>query len=165
MLLSRYTREDLCGGSGQSECGFSVIKLLLWLSTLGFILFNGFLVLHAHYTNGQVQHCFEGLVHSDRAWEGEAEVRQKLDDLLSLQYLEKTDLPEEFYDELRIRVTAEMVDVSSSYMVTIWPFGRVEHVDELGEYDPDALNGLDLLRDRTRIDLLFEPHASSLDSP
>jgi len=144
-----------------SEQGFSVVKLLFWLAVLGFFIFNGFLVLHAYYTNWQVQHCFEGLVHNRAAQLGELEARDKLDELLSVQYLEKDDLPAGFYDHLQIKVSGDMVEVSSSYSVTIWPFGKVEHVDESGDYDPESLSGMDILRDKTRIDLLFEPYAIS----
>jgi len=146
---------------GNTEQGFSVVKLLFWLAILGFVVFNGFLVLHARYTNGQVQHCFEGLVHSQRAQAGVLEARDKLDELFDVQYLAKGDLPEEFYAQLRIKVTNGMVEVSSRYSVTIWPFGRVEHVDESGEYNPESLSGLDILRDKSRIDLVFEPYAIS----
>ncbi|MDQ6981921.1 MAG: hypothetical protein Q9M08_02790 [Mariprofundus sp.] len=139
---------------------------MFWLSVLGFLVFNSFLVAHAHYTNKQVQHCFEGLVHNKTAQLGELEARDKLDELFSVQYLEKDDLPVEFYDQLRIKVSDGMIEVSSSYGVTIWPFGKVEHVDESGEYDPESLNDLDILRDKTRIDLSFEPYAiTSSDSP
>lgn len=149
-----------------SEQGFSVVKLLFWLAVLGFFVFNGFLVLHAYYTNGQVQHCFDGLVHNKAAQVGELEARDKLNELLSVQYLEKDDLPAEFYDQLQIKVSGDMLEVSSSYGVTVWPFGKVEYVDESGGYDPELLSGMDILRDKTRIDLSFEPYAiSNSDSP
>jgi len=149
-----------------SEQGFSVVKLLFWLAVLGFFIFNGFLVFHAYYTNGQVQHCFEGLVHNRTAHTGKLEARDKLDELFSVQYLEKDDLPAEFYDQLQIKVSGDMLEISSSYGVTVWPFGKVEHVDESGEYDPELLGGMDMLRDKTRIDLSFEPYAiSSSDNP
>ena len=45
--------------------------------------------------------------------------------------------------------------------MTIWPFGSVKTRDEQGEYAPDDLTGLDILRHKTRIDLSFEPNAIS----
>jgi len=75
--------------------------------------------------------------------------------------LSVSDLPPEFQDNLRIRREGSMLEVSSLYTVVIWPLGPVEKVDEEGGYDIDALEGMDILRDKLRLDLEFEPYAIS----
>ncbi len=148
-----------------SERGFSVFKLLFGLALAGFLILNGSLIGNAYYVNSKAQHCFELLTES-MAKAGVPAARAKLDDLFRLQYLYKEDLPAEFYDELQIKATGDMLEVSSSYSVSVWPLGKVENVDKDGTYDPDALTGLDAMRDRLRIDLNFKPYAiSSADNP
>jgi len=137
-----------------------VFKLLFGLAVAGFLILNGALIGNAYYVNSKAQHCFELLVQS-KAKASVPAARAKLDDLFRLQYLYKEDLPAEFYDELQFKTTGDMLEVSSSYSVTVWPFGKVTDVDEAGTYDPATLTGLDALRDQTRIDLTFEPYAIS----
>ncbi len=137
-----------------------MFKLLFGIAVAGFFILNGALIGNAYYNNSKAQRCFDLLVQSmSRASAPEA--RAKLDDLFRLQYLYKGDLPSEFYDALKIRATGDMLEVSSRYSVTVWPFGKVTDVDEDDTYDPDALKGMDVLRDKTRIDLSFEPYAIS----
>jgi len=148
-----------------SERGFSVFKFLFGVALAGFLIVNGWLIGNAYYVNSKAQHCFELLTQS-MPKASVAAARAKLDDLFHLQYLYKDDLPSEFYDELRIKATGEMLEVSSSYHVTIWPVGKVENVDQDDTYDPDALTGMDAIRDTMRIDLNFKPYAiSAADNP
>jgi len=148
-----------------SERGFSVFKLLFGIAVAGFLILNGALIGNAYYINSKAQRCFELLAQS-MARAGEAEARDKLNDLFRLQYLYREDLPTEFYDALQIKTTGDMLEVSSSYGITVWPFGKVADVDAEGTYDPATLEGLDAIRDKTRIDLSFEPYAiSGSDKP
>jgi len=145
-----------------SERGFSLVKLLAWIALAGFILLNGGEAIYAYYTNSKVQHCFDGLVANSRmAHADAATVRNRLNELFSTQYIDNGDLPDAFFDHLNIQATGDMVEISSRYSVTIWPLGRVQDVDQDGSYDPDALSGMDILRDKMRIDLEFEPYAIS----
>lgn len=142
------------------EHGFSMIKLLFWLAVACFLAFSGASIFQAKYTNWKVQDSFDGLVDGP-AQQNSLAARAKLDELIRLQYLDKDDLPAEFYNKLQIKVTGDILEVSSSYSVTVWPFGKVADVDEDGTYDPDSLSGMDALRDKTRIDLVFKPYAIS----
>ncbi|GEM_PF-1246401 len=150
-----------------SERGFSLLKLLIGVALAGFILFNGGLVIYAHYTNSKVQDCFDGLVSNSRmAHADAATVRNRLNELFSTQYIDAGDLPDAFFEHLNIHASGDMLEISSRYGVTVWPFGKVQDVDQDGSYDPDALTGMDKWRDKTRIDLEFEPYAiSSTTSP
>jgi len=78
-----------------------------------------------------------------------------------VQYLDENDLPISFFDALQIHATGHGFEISSSYHVIIWPLGNVATQDEFGEYDSEALTGLDNFRYKTRIDLIFEPYAIS----
>jgi len=137
-----------------------MLKLLVGLAVACFLALNGALIFQAYYTNRKVQDCFDGVVNSEARIDV-ARARAKLQNLFSLQYLDRDDLPEEFYDELHFKVTGEILEVSSSYDVTVWPFGKVDAVDADGTYDPETLDGINAWRDKTRIDLSFEPYAIS----
>lgn len=137
-----------------------MLMMSLWLALLGFLVWNGAILFNAHYVNWKVQDVFDNVVKNMRD-SSEAEIREKLPTLYKIQYLSPNDLPREFYDNLEIKQQMGMLEISSIYSVVVWPFGPVEKVDEEGEYDPEQLEGMDLLRDRSRIDLQFEPYAIS----
>lgn len=142
------------------EAGFSLFKMMFWLALVGFVLLNGALIAQAYYNNSKVQDIFESL--SQKMPEADASaVQAKMDVLFRLQYIEKQDFPDTFYDELFINATGYGLEISSLYDVTIWPIGQVEAVDAAGEYKTDDLAGLDVLKHRLRIDLTFEPYAVS----
>ena len=142
-----------------------MFKLLFWLAVSGFVLLNGSLIGKAYYNNAKVQDCFESLTHN-MPEASAPEIRVKLDTLFRVQYITADDLPQGFYDTLQIQTTGQGFEISSSYDVSIWPFGSVENRDEQGEYLPDALSGMDILRHQTRIDLQFDPYAiSALGQP
>jgi len=145
----------------QSEAGFSLFKLLFWLALWGGVILNGALIAQAYYNNSKVQDCFESLTRMMPTAE-ESEVRTKMDALFRLQYLDPDDFPAVFYEKLQINATGHGLEVSSLYHVTVWPFGKVEAVDETGEYDPEHLSGMDILKDKIRIDLSFTPYAISV---
>jgi len=144
----------------RDEAGFSVLKLLLWLAILGFVLLNGALIAQAYYNNSKVQDCFESLS-SKMPAANASEVRVKMDALFHVQYIAADDLPETFYEALQINATGYGLEISSLYDITIWPFGKVEALDEFGEYSPADLSGLDILKHKARLDLSFEPYAIS----
>jgi hypothetical protein len=119
---------------------------------------TGFQLLTIHQSNWKVQDVFDNISRkmSDSS---EAKVRKKLPDLFKVGYISHDDVPEEFYDNLLIRFSDGKVEISSSYMETVWPLGRVENVDKDGTYDPLKLTGMDYMRDKTRYDIYFEPYA------
>ncbi len=144
--------------SDRHEQGFSTFKFLFWLALLGTIVWNGFLGFNAYYNNWKVEDVFTLLV-ENKASASEAEVRSQMQKLFGLKYISHKDFPEEFFDNLSIKTSGSIVEISSNYQVTLWPVGRVEETDEDGSYHPDDLNGLDILRDKLRVDLEFEPYA------
>ncbi len=144
----------------QSESGFSVIKVLFWLVILGALISTGFQLLQIHQTNWKVQDVFDNISRK-MADSSEDAIRGKLPILFKVGYISHDDVPEEFYDNLLIRFSKGRVEISSSYMETLWPLGRVENVDEEGTYDPLELTGMDYLRDKTRQDFYFEPYAKT----
>ena len=137
-----------------------MFKMLFWLALAGFTLLNGALIAQAYYNNSKVQDCFESLSQKMPAAD-EAAILAKMDTLFRVQYIDRQDLPTAFYDQLVINATGYGVEISSAYDVTIWSLGKVEAVDEAGEYDPDNLEGLDVLKHKMRIDLSFNPYAIS----
>jgi len=146
--------------SASAEAGFSFVKLLFWLALIGFMTLNAAFVAQAYYTNAQVQKSFDHL--SNKMPNAtEPEIRAKMHEVFHVQYLDEDDLPDAFFDALEIHATGHGFEILSSYHVFIWPLGKVKTRDVFGEYDPKDLTGLDNLRYKSRIDLLFEPYAIS----
>ena len=137
-----------------------MVKMGLWLAVVGFIVWYGALIFQAHYTNWKVQDVFESVI-TNMSNASEAEIRSRLPKLYNVMYLAPSDVPAEFHDNLRIRREGSMLEISSLYRVVIWPLGPVEAMDEDGSYDLDALEGMDILRDKLRVDIEFEPYAIS----
>ena len=144
----------------QKERGYSMVKVLVWLIIFGAAAWQGFQILNVHQVNWRVEDAFAGVARNMAA-ATEAEVRQKLPTLLKMQYIAHDDLPEEFYQNLDIKSGDGKVEISSRYQMTVWPLGRVENVDKDGTYAPDELAGMDILRDKTRLDFEFEPYAAT----
>ena len=107
-----------------------------------------------------MEDAFAGVARN-MATASEMEIRQKLPTLLKMQYIAHDDLPEEFYQNLAIKIEDGRVEIFSRYQMTVWPLGRVENVDKDGTYAPDELTGMDILRDKTRLDFEFEPYAAT----
>jgi len=156
MLFSRAS----LSGSGGSERGFSMVKTLFWLGLSGFVIWYGALIFQAHYTNWKVQDVFDS-VPDKMGNSSEADIRARLPQLFNVMYVAPSDLPPEFQENLSIRSEGSMLEISSSYTVVIWPLGPVQAVDEDGSYLPDELEGMDIVRDKLRTDIEFEPYAIS----
>jgi len=138
--------------------GYSLIKVLVWLVILGAVAWHGMKFLNVYYVNWKVQGMFDGIV-ENMADADVIDVRARLPRLLSLNYIADGDLPARFYVNLEIVSGDRGIEISSSYSETIWMLGPVEAIDEHGEYDPDALTGMDVWRDRAQVVLHFTPHA------
>lgn len=144
----------------QSQSGFSVIKFLFWIAVLGLLVSIGFKLLDIYQTSWKVQDVFDGISHN-LADSSEETIRKKLPTLFKVGYIDHDDLPEEFYANIKIRISIGRVEISSSYQETLWPLGPVEKRDAEGMYHPDDLTGLDVWRDKTRQDFYFEPYAKT----
>lgn len=137
-----------------------MVKAICWLMVVGFLLWYGMLVFLAHYTNWKVQDVFTSVT-ENLPTASEEEIRTRLPKLYTVMYIEPSDLPQEFYDNIEIRREGNMLEVSSVYTVTIWPLGPVERLDEEGGYLPEELEGMDIVRNKLRMDIEFEPYAIS----
>ena len=137
-----------------------MISILFWLGLVGFAVWNGAQVFHAHYVNWKIQDVFEGVT-ANMGNANEFDVRERLPKLYKINYLAPSDLSQEFHDNLLIRREGSMLEISSIYSVVIWPLGPVQQLDEKGGYEPNELEGMDSLRDKLRIDIEFEPYAIS----
>jgi hypothetical protein len=144
----------------QNQSGSSTVKLLFWMAILAAFVSVGFQLVSFYKTSWSVQDVFDN-ISSKMAGTSEADVRKKLPELFRIGYIDRDDVPEEFYDNLLIKVTDRRVEISSYYTETLWPLGSVENRDEDGTYDPLELTGLDILRDKIRYDLYFEPFAET----
>ena len=139
----------------QSQSGFSTVKLLFSMAILAAVVSVGYQLVGIYQTSWRVQDVFDNISRK-MVGTSEADIREKLPTLFKIGYISHDDVPEEFYDNLLIKVTSQRVTISSSYTETLWPLGAVENLDEDGTYDPLQLTGLDILRDILRYDFYFE---------
>jgi len=144
----------------QHERGFSMIKLLFILALLGGGVWYGWLLIPIYNANWKVQDVFDSVARN-MANESEENVARRLPELFKIKYLYHNDVPEEFYDNIRIKADGGRLEVSSYYHVTIWPLGPVTGVDPNEEYDAADLKGMDKIRDKFRLDYDFEPYAQT----
>lgn len=144
----------------QGEQGFSTIKLMLWLAVLACVVWVGYEVIPVYNANWKVQDAFDGVVRN-MADANEADIRDRLPELYKIKYLEKSDVPQEFYDNLQIEADGNRVKISSRYHVTVWLYGPVQDVDPASEYSEADLKGMDKIRHKLRLDFDFEPYAET----
>ena len=145
----------------QREHGFSVIKLMLFLGLLGGVVWYGWLLIPVYNAQWKVQDAFDALSRNMAANANEAAIRARLPELFKIKYIYHNDLPEEFYENIKIKADGNRIEVSSYYHITIWPLGPVEDVDPELEYDAADLKGMDKIRDKLRLDYDFEPYAQT----
>jgi len=144
----------------QHERGFSLIKFLFILSLLGGGVWYGWLIIPVYNAHWKVQDVFDSLSRN-MANDSEEAVRARLPELFRIKYLYKNDVPQEFYDNIKIKADGGRVEVSSYYHIIIWPLGPVENVDPESDYDPKDLKGMDKIRDKLRLNYEFEPYAQT----
>ncbi len=140
--------------------GFGMIRLLFWLAVIGGIALAGVRLVPPWYTYWKVQDLFDDVA-GHLADRSPAEIRERLPELMDVKYLDRDDVPPAFWENLEIEGDGERVRIRSSYDVVVWMLGPVQDVDDPEDYDPKELHGLDVLRDRARIVLHFEPHAET----
>lgn len=144
----------------KNEYGFSMIKLLIFLAIVGGGVFTGFKMFPVYNNAWKVQDVFDSIAR-DQASKSESEIRKRLPELLDIKYIEKGDLPQEFFDNIEIKADGSRVVIDSSYHVTLWLLGPVSEMDEFGEYDVADLKGMDIVKHKLRFDYDFEPHAET----
>jgi len=144
----------------RNEQGFSIIKLMLILSALGIVVWYGWLLIPVYNAKWKVQDAFDAVCRN-MANADEGAVHRRLPELFRIKYIYHDDLPEEFYENIKVQASGSRIEVSSYYHVTIWPLGPVEGVDPEEEYDASELKGMDKIRDKLRLDYDFEPYAET----
>jgi len=141
-----------------SQRGYSLIKVMVWLVILMAAAWQGVKFGQIYYVAWKVQSTFDSAV-DHMAGERAASVREAMPRLLALNYIDSDDLPGDFSSGLEVIDTDHGWRISADYVETIWLLGSIEQLDEQGDYDPEQLTGMDVWRERARIDLHFAPHA------
>lgn len=145
---------------GHNERGFSLIRLAFWLAILATVVWYGWLLTPVFTTHWKVQDAFDA-ISRNMANASEEAIRSRLPELFKVKYIDPEDVPEEFFDNIAIKADGSRVVISSSYRVTVWPLGPVQGVDPEEEYDPSMLKGMDIVRNKLRLDFDFEPYAET----
>ncbi|MDQ6976104.1 MAG: hypothetical protein Q9M22_06015 [Mariprofundaceae bacterium] len=140
--------------------GFSMFKMAILLIILAGILIGLFKVFPVYYIHYKVQHIFEA-TSKEMADDDELKIRARLPILFQTQAMKRTDVPQEFYDNLRINAGYGRVELSSKYHVIVWLMGPVESADPNSDYDPVKLKGIDKMRHQARMDVDFEVYAKT----
>ena len=149
------------GVAMRHERGFSMFGMLFWLAILSAAVIYGYKVLPVLNTSWKVQDLFESVAHK-MANESDDEIRRRLPELMRIKYISEDDLPQGFYNSLRIISAGEKVDIASTYHVRVWLLGPPEvQPGSDGEYDAEKLRGMDRVRYRLKQDFTFEPHATT----
>jgi len=143
-----------------NERGFSLIKFMLLLAVLAGGTWYGYNIIPVYNAEWKIQDAFDA-ISREMTDDSEQEIRQRLPDLFHIKYLAHDDVPQEFYDNIRIDTSGGQIKISSSYHVTVWLLGPVQSVDPDSDYDPSELKGMDRLRDKLRQDFDFEPYAET----
>jgi hypothetical protein len=137
-----------------------MVKLMFILAILGFGTWSTYLVLPVYSTYWKVQDAFEAMAHNMADKSVDA-ISVRMPEVFKIKYIASDDVPQEFYDNLVIKADGNRVELYSSYTVTVWLFGEVEGVDPDSEYDSGDIKGMDLLREKGRLDFAFEPYAET----
>ncbi len=144
----------------RNEQGFSMIKMMFWGLIIGVGVVYAYMIIPVYNAYWKVQDTFEGVVHS-MSDSSESAIRRRLPNLFHLKYLAPGEVPQEFYDNLEIKIDSGRVEISSFYHVTVWLLGPVEGVDPNSDYEEKDLKGMDKLRAKLRQDFDFEPYAKT----
>jgi len=144
----------------RNEAGFSLIKMFLVLAILAGAVSAAYRIIPVYNTYWKVQDTFDSVAHnlSDRS---ESEIRIRLPDLLHVQYVNRSDLPKAFYDNLEIKADGGRVEISSRYHVSVWLLGKPERAPDQDEQAGSEPQGLDKWRNKARLDFDFHPHAET----
>lgn len=140
--------------------GFSVIKLLLFLAVLSAGTWAAYNIIPVYNTYWKVQDALNAVTRN-LSGQSARVIRNRLPDIFHVKYIGSNDLPQEFYDNLKIRTDGGRIEISSAYHVTLWLLGPLENVDPDGDYTSGDLKGMDRLRDRARLAFDFKPHAET----
>ncbi len=144
--------------TGNRARGFSTIKTLLWLAVFGAVGWVTIATAGAYYTAWKVQSIFDSVTQNmaDRSMK---EIREHMSSLYRLQGIMPGDLPQEYFDNLRISRIPHGLRITSTYHVTVWLLGEPEYAEDDGS---EAETGaLDRLREMATLDFDFSPVAET----
>lgn len=137
-----------------------MIRLIFILAVLSAGIWSAYNIIPVYNTEWKVQDAFDAVASNLSNKPAEA-IRAKLPDIFHVKYIAHNDLPVEFYDNLQIRADGHRVEISSAYHVTLWLLGPLESVNTDEDYAASDLKGMDVLRDKARMDYDFEPYAET----
>jgi len=137
-----------------------MIKLLPILAVLSAGIWSAYNIIPVYNTEWKVQDAFDAVA-GNLSDQPTGIIRAKLPDIFHLKYIAHNDLPTEFYEHLQISADGSRVEISSNYHVTLWLLGPLEDVDADEDYAASDLKGMDILRDKARLDYDFEPYAET----
>lgn len=140
--------------------GFSLLQGTFWLVLVAAGAWLAMLLLPPWSTYWKVQDAFESMARN-MAHAQEAEIRERLPEVFRIKYIGKEDVPQAFYDNLKIEADGDHVAISSNYTVTVWLLGRPAHVDPHRAQAVAVAQGMDRLRLKGRIQLDFSPQATT----
>jgi len=138
--------------------GFSTIKTLLWLAVFAAAGWVTIAAAGAYYTAWKVQSIFDSVTQNmaDRSMK---EVREHMASMYGLQGIGPGDLPQEYFDNLRISRIPHGLRITSAYHVTVWLLGEPEYAEaDAGEAETGTL---DRLREMATLDFDFSPAAET----
>jgi len=144
----------------RNEQGFSMFKMMFWGAIIGAGVVYAYMIIPVYNAYWKVQGTFDGVVDS-MSGSDERAIRARLPDLFHIKYLAAGEVPQDFYDNMKIRRIDGKLEISSSYHVTVWLMGPVEGVDPNSDYEEKDLKGMDKLRAKLRQDFDFEPYAKA----
>ncbi|RME86126.1 MAG: DUF4845 domain-containing protein, partial [Zetaproteobacteria bacterium] len=98
------------------ERGIGLFKLLFWAAVLSVGVAYAAALIPPYYTYWKVQDMFEGIARnlSDLT---AAEIERKIPELMDVKYISRSELPEEFWENLSIEADGERVRIKSHYHV------------------------------------------------
>jgi len=140
--------------------GFSVIKLLFVLAVLAAGTVAAYKIVPVYSTYWKVQDALDAVTRN-LSGQPARRIRARLPDIFHVKYIAYNDLPQEFYDNLQIKVDGGRIEISSVYHVTLWLLGPLESTDPNEAYTAKDLKGMDKIRDKARLDFNFEPYAET----
>lgn len=142
------------------EDGFSTVRMLFWLAVIGAAGWLTVAVADVYYTAWKVQDVFD-TVAQNMSGRSTEEIAERLPVLYDLQGLEAADLPQEYYDNLKISTVRHGIRIFSKYHVTIWLLGTPEDA-VFGQDRAEAdLESLDKYQDMARLEFDFSPSAET----
>jgi len=135
-----------------------MFKLMFWVALIATFVVVGGKTIPVYYNNIKIQNVFEGLVEG-LPNANDTDIHSRLRQLFIMQSIKTKNLPEAFYENLKIYRDNGKLELSTNYHIVVWVLGRPTSVNPDEDYLEHDVKGLDKLRLKTRLDLNFSPAA------